>query len=262
MRNYASDPILGNGLIFDIQFNQVMTDLLAGGGTVYLFDQGPNRIQATCVSFVAGTWAIETPGVTPIQTIDLDGTADYVNLGTGAAFDTIATTNAMTFEIVALPDAIGTDMLMAGYVHGTGGQACYPQMLINGSGFVEFRPTQDTGVTVSVVIGSVNITAGTVHHITATFDESDNIAEILIDGGDTDSALATIVCANDTLPTLGAENFYIGTRWNQAIAGGGVGATFENCFDGHIYWARMWNRRLSRRERLLLYERARTVLGL
>ena len=254
MRNYAKDPILGNGLIFDISFDQAMVDLLAGGGTTYLFDKGPNRIAATCVSFVAGTWAIETPGIIPIHTIDLDGTADQLTLGTNAAFDTIATTNEMTFEIVALPDAVGTDTLMAGNVTGVGGQACYPQLMINGSGFVEFRPTQDTGET-SIVATDVDVTAGVPHHIVATFAESDQIALISVDGDEFDSASATLSCTNNTLQTLAANDFYIGARNN-------TGGAIENFLDGHVFWAKMWNRRLTRRERILLFTRARDILGL
>jgi len=254
MRNYYRDPILGNGLIFDLMIKEIGTDFIAVAVNPPLFDRGPNKIQAVSDSFVAGTYVIETPGVVPILTVDLDGIADCINCGTGAWFDTIATTNAMTFEIVALPDVVGTDMLMAGYVTGTGGQAGYPQMLIEGTGYVEFRPTQDTGET-SVVTGSVAIHGGTPHHIITTFAESDNIAEILVDGGNTDEASVTIACTNDTLQTLGAENFWIGCRKNQLTV-------TENFLDGHVFWARMWNRRLSRRERLLLYERARIVLGL
>ena len=255
MRNVADDPVLGSGLVLDFQANHVMPDLLAGGGTTYMFDRGPNRIQCTCVSFVAGTWVIETPGIYPIQTIDLDGTADYVTFGTGAWFE-LATNAApgVSYEIVALPDAVGTSMLMAGFVTGTGGEAGFPQLLIEGTGYVEFRPTQDTGET-SAVTGSVNITAGTVHHIVATFDETSKIAKIYVDNGETDSATETLICTNDTLVDLGADLFYIGARDNN-------GGAVENFFDGHVYWARMWNRELPRREVGLLYERARTVLGL
>ena len=254
MRNIVRDPILGNGLIFDLAIKEVGADFIAAAVNPPLFDRGPNRIQAISDSFVGGTYVIETPGLYPVLTIDLDGTADYINLGTGAWFDTIATTNAMTFEAVVLPDAVGSEMIMAGWVTGAGGAGGYPQLMINASGYPEFRPTQDTGET-SVVIGSVDLTAGTVHHIVATFAESDNIARIRVDGGETDDANATIVCTNDVLLALGADSFYIGARDNN-------GGAIENFFDGHVYWARMWNRRLSQREQDLLFTRARYVLGL
>jgi len=185
----------------------------------------------------------------------LDGTDEHIVLGTGAQWDVFATTDAITIEACVVPDATGADMIFAGYVTGTGGEACFPQVLIESSGYAEFRPTQDTGET-SAVTGSTNLTGG-VHHIIATFAESDDIADLLVDGGETEYATVTLSCTNDTLQTLGAENAYIGCRNNQ-----GGGPALENYFDGHFLWLRVWSRRLPMRERMLLYRRANSILGL
>lgn len=246
MRCYDKDSIFGNGLIIDYQLNE--------GAGVYVYDLSQNKITGTGVSLAAGNWVTVVNGVVPLMTLDLDGGADYVNLGTSTIFDSIATTNAITIEAVILCDsALLTHMVFGGWVTGTGGDGGYPQLMVD-VGKLEWRPTQDTGET--SIVESVTSINGALYHVVATYAESDKVARILINGGETEDKSVTLVCTNDTLRTLGAESAYIGTRYNQLTVG------VENYFDGHIVFLRVWSRRLSDFEQKFLFKNARGVLGL
>ena len=250
MRNYYTDPIFGHGLVCDFQLNEG-----AGAATVGLVrDRSVNKLTGTLQNTEEADWVIlTTPGGLQVMSLDLDGTDEYIDLGTDAVWDEFATTNEITVEAAIESDATGTDMIFAGYVTGTGGEACFPQLLINGSGYVEWRPTQDTGET-SLVAGSTAL-QGSVHHLIARYEEVNKVADIFVDGGATEYASETLSCTNDTLQTLGANTVQFGARDN-------LGGAMENYFDGHLLWLRVWSRRLSDKECSWVFSRANTILGI
>ena len=250
MRNWYSDPIYSNDLVCDFQLNEG-----AGLATVGLVrDRSVNKLYGTLTNTELADWTLLTlPSGLQIMTLDLDGTDEYIDLGTSAVWDVFATSNEITVEAVIESDAVGADMIFAGHVTGTGGDACFPQLMINGSGYIEWRPTQDTGET-SLVAGTSAL-QGSPHHIIARYEETNKVADIFIDGGETEYVSETLVCTNDTLQALGANTAQIGARDN-------LGGAMENYFDGHILWLRVWSRRLTDQKSKQLFARANTILGI
>lgn len=247
MRSMYADPILGESLLCEF----LMTQGVGG----YIRDASPNKMSGTLVT---PDWVIVAfGGYNRAMTLDFVlGNSDYVNLGTDAVWDDVATTDAVTFEVLYYSDAtLGTvQTLFASQVDGTAGVAAFPQLLIDTNGYLLFRPCVDDSGAGKEVSSTPASEVAAWKHVVASYAKSDAVAAIQVNGG---TEITGTMTGTTDVTAPGANSVYLGVRQN--LDGGPI---LENYFDGHIALFRAWSRRLTAPERKALYNRAKTRFGI
>ena len=128
--------------------------------------------------------------------VEFDGASDYIDLGNST---TLAPASAFTLSIWALADDFDNVYQRMVSRYTSGGAATYSYALINdnGNGKVRFYvyPSSNTGSGIYVVTDSVVMTAGTWHHIVATYSGDNTRMRIYVDG-----SLAATTLVNGPVP--------------------------------------------------------------
>ncbi len=240
MRSMYNDPILGEKLLCEI--------LMQEGVGGYVRDASPNKMVG---ALTTPDWVAVTVGYNKIMTLDFVlANTDYVNLGTDAVWDDIATSDEITIEVVFYSDATlgSVQTVVASNVTGVGGNPAFPQLLIDTNGYLLFRPCADDATAGTQVSSTPTAETAAWKHVVASYAKSDAVASMQINGA---TEITGTMTGTTDLYAPGAENIYLGVRNNE-------GSALENYFDGHIALFRAWSRRLSARERLILYKRMAT----
>jgi len=240
MRSLYNDPILGDKLLCEFLVNE--------GVGAYIRDASPNKMAG---SLVTPDWVAVTLAYNKVMSLDFVlANTDYVNLGTDAVWDDVATFDEITFEMVFYSDAtLGTvQTLVASQVDGTAGVAAFPQILIDANGYILFRPCLDDTGAGKEVSTTPTVETAAWKHIVAAYAKSDAIASVMINGG---TEITGTMTGTTDITAPGAEPVYLGCRDNLD-----AGPLKENYFDGHIALFRAWSRRLTAHERGVLYARA------
>lgn len=240
MRSLYNDPILGHDLLCEFLMNEG-----AGG---YVRDVSPNKMSGTLVT---PDWVIETLAYNKVMSLDfILANTDYVNLGTDAVWDDVATSDEVTFEVLFYSDAtLGTiQTVFASQVDGTAGIAAFPQLLIDTNGYLLFRPCQDDAGAGKEVSSTPTVETAAWKHVVLAYAKSDAVASMMVNGGTEVTGTMTGI-TDVTAP--GANSVYLGVRQNFD-----AGPAFENYFDGHMVLFRAWSRKLTAHERGVLYARA------
>lgn len=244
MRSLYNDPIFGTKLICEFMFNQGVGDY-ARDSSLY-FDQAQLMNDAGADP----SWASVTELGKPIMTLDFTNKS-YCDIGTGTQWDLLADADEITIEMVALCDTVAAlNMLFASDVPGVGAGAAFPQLFVDTTPNLCWRPTRDGDTDAQVL---TSISGGEWFHVVCTYSSSDTIGTIILNGA---TEVTDTIQNTTTISAPSAKNVYVGTRWNTNSA------AFENFLDGHIALLRVWYRRLEYMERMTLYNRAKTKFGL
>lgn len=129
--------------------------------------------------------------------VDFDGASDYINLGTST---TLAPSTAFSLSIWAVADDFDNvyQRMVSRWTSGGALTYSYALMNDNGNGKVRFYvyPSSNTGSGIYVVTDSVVMTAGTWHHIAATYSGDNTRMRIYVDG-----SLAATTLVNGPVPS-------------------------------------------------------------
>jgi len=141
-------------------------------------------------------WATDSFATAPCS-IEFDGNSDYIDLGTST---TLAPATAFTLSIWALADNFDSTYQRMVTRYTSGGSPNYSYVLFNelNSGKVRFQvyPSSNTGTGIYVLTDSVVMTAGTWHHIVATYSGDNTRMRIYVDG-----SLAASTLNNGPVPS-------------------------------------------------------------
>jgi len=128
--------------------------------------------------------------------VEFDGASDYIDLGNST---TLAPASAFTLSIWALADDFENTYQRMISRYTSGGSPTYSYVLLNEetTGKVRFQvyPSSNTGSGIYVVTDSVVMTAGTWHHIVATYSGDNTRMRIYVDG-----SLAATTLVNGPVP--------------------------------------------------------------
>lgn len=245
MRSLYNDPILGNYLLCEFLMNET--------GSAYIRDASPNKMSG---QLITPDWVIETLMYNKVLTLDFVlANTDYVNLGSDAVWEDVATTDAVTFEVLFYSDAtLGSVQTLFASQGGAAGVAAFPQLLIDTNGYLLFRPCKDDAGAGAEVSSTPTVETAAWKHVVVAYAKSDAVASMMVNGATEITGTMTGI-TDVTAP--GANSVYLGVRQNLD-----AGPAFENYFDGHIALFRAWSRRLTARERKQLYNRVAAKYGL
>jgi len=216
----------------------------AGG---YIRDSSPNKMTGTLVT---PDWVAATLAYNKVMSLDfVKANTDYVNLGTDAVWDDVATTDEITLEVLFYSDAtlVAIQTVVASLVDGTAAEPAFPQILIDSNGYILFRPCQDDTGAGKEVSTTPTVETAAWKHVIAAYAKSDAVASLMVNGGTEITGTMTGI-TDITAP--GAEPVYLGFRDNFDVP------AEANYFDGHMVLFRAWSRRLTAHERGMLYARA------
>jgi len=122
--------------------------------------------------------------------VEFDGASDYIDLGNST---TLAPASAFTLSIWALADDFENTYQRMISRYTSGGSPTYSYVLLNEetTGKVRFQvyPSSNTGSGIYVLTDNVVMTAGTWHHIVATFSGGNSRMRIYVDGSLVDTTL-------------------------------------------------------------------------
>ncbi len=245
MRSLYADPILGVDLLCEFLLNEGV------GG--YIRDASPNKMSGVLTT---PDWVAVLLGYNKAMSLDFVlANTDYVDLGSDAVWDDVATSDAVTFEILFYSDAsLGSvQTVFASQVDGTAGVAAFPQLLIDTNGYLLFRPCKDDAGAGAEVSSTPTVETASWKHVVASYAKSDAVATLQVDGG---TEITSTMTGITDVTAPGANSVYLGVRQNLD-----AGPAFENYFDGHIVLFRAWSRRLLARERKTLFNRAQAKYG-
>jgi len=189
-------------------------------------------------------WTTDTFATAPCS-IEFDGASDYIDLGTST---TLAPASAFTLSIWALADDFDNvyQRMISRYT--SGGDPNYSYALINdnGNGKVRFYvyPSSNTGSGIYVVTDSVVMTAGTWHHIVATYSGDNTRMRIYVDG-----SLAATTLVNGPVPAaINRPSISLALGHNL-----GGSSAYHRSWDGKLDEFSLWDFELTADQVAFLY---------
>jgi hypothetical protein len=199
---------------------------------------------------VTPDWVAVTLAYNKVMSLDfIKANTDYVNLGTDAVWDDVATSDEITLEVLFYSDATlaAIQTVVASLVDGTAGEPAFPQLLVDAAGMLLFRPCQDDSGAGAEVSSTPTVQTAAWKHVVAAYSKSDAVASMQINGA---TEITSTMTGITDIMAPGAEPVYLGFRDNFDVP------AEANYFDGRMVLFRAWSRRLTAHERGILYARA------
>jgi hypothetical protein len=170
--------------------------------------------------------------------VEFDGASDSISLGNS---NTLAPSTAMSLSIWALADDFDTAyqrMISRWQTGKSSPKYSYTLMNGNGNGRVRFyvMPSTNLGSGVFIETNSDVMTAGTWHHIVATYSGGDTRMRLYVDG-----SLAATTLTNGPVPSAMAQNSII-LSLGMNLDGG---ASSHRSWDGALDEFSLWNVELT-----------------
>ena len=169
--------------------------------------------------------------------VEFDGASDYIDLGNST---TLAPASAFSLSIWAVADDFDNvyQRMISRYTSGGDPNYSYALMNDNGNGKVRFYvyPSSNTGSGIYVATDSVVMTAGTWHHIVATYSGGNTRMRIYVDG----SLVATTLVNGPVPAAINRPSISLALGHNL-----GGSAAYHRSWDGALDEFSLWNVELT-----------------